>query len=60
MKTMIKFYDTCSLILNANNLFNEKEDKFLISSITLEELENIKSSNTKDLDNKFAVRQLIR
>lgn len=57
---MIKFYDTCSLILNANNLFNEKEDKFLISSITLEELENIKSSNTKDLDNKFAVRQLIR
>ena len=57
---MIKFYDTSSLILNSNNLFSEGEDKFLISSITLNELENIKSSTTKDLDNKFAVRQLIR
>jgi hypothetical protein len=55
---MIKFYDTCSLILNAENLFKEKE-KFVISSITLEELENIKTSNTKDIDNKIAVRHLL-
>ncbi len=55
---MIKFYDTCSLILNAKNLFNDNS-KFIISSITLEELENIKSSNTKDIDNKIAVRQLL-
>ncbi len=55
---MIKFYDTCSLILNANNLFNDNE-KFLISSITLKELENIKNSNVKDIDNKIAVRQLL-
>ena len=55
---MIKFYDTCSLILNSQNLFNDN-DKFIISSITLEELENIKTSNTKDIDNKIAVRQLL-
>ena len=55
---MIKFYDTCSLILNAQHLF-DNNDKFIISSITLEELENIKTSNTKDLDNKVAVRQLL-
>ena len=53
-----KFYDTCSLILNAENLFKDKE-KFIISSITLEELENIKTSNTKDIDNKIAVRHLL-
>ena len=58
MKRMIKFYDTCSLILNARHLF-DNDDKFIISSITLEELENIKTSNTKDLDNKVAVRQLL-
>ena len=53
-----KFYDTCSLILNAKHLF-DKNEHFIISSITLDELENIKTSNTKDLDNKIAVRQLI-
>ena len=55
---MIKFYDTCSLLLRANNLFDE-EEKFAISSITLEELENIKTSNLKDPDIKYAARKLL-
>lgn len=55
---MNKFYDTCSLILNKDNLFNTKE-KFIISSITLDELENLKSSSKTDLDNKIAVRHLL-
>ena len=37
----IKFYDTCSLLKKVNTLFDEQEE-FAISSITLEELENIK------------------
>ena len=55
---MIKFYDTCSLLLKANTLFDE-EEKFAISSITLEELENIKTSNAKDPDIKYAARKLL-
>lgn len=58
MMMMNKFYDTSSLILNANKLFNSKEP-FIISSITLEELEKIKSSNDKSIDIKIAVRQLL-
>lgn len=50
------FYDTCSLLNELNNAFNEK---FLISSITLKELENIKTSNNKDQDIKFRARRLI-
>lgn len=55
---MNKFYDTCSLILNKDNLFNTKE-RFIISSITLDELESLKSSSKTDLDNKIAVRHLL-
>lgn len=55
---MNKFYDTCSLILNKDNLFNTKE-RFIISSITLDELENLKNSSKTDLDNKIAVRHLL-
>ena len=53
-----RFYDTSSLLLRANNLFDTKE-KIAISSITLEELENIKTSTTKDADVKYAARKLI-
>ena len=53
-----KFYDTCSLLLKANNLFDTNE-KFAISSITLEELENIKTSSVKDPDVKYAARKLL-
>ena len=55
---MINFYDTSSLILNTKHLFQNNE-KFVISSITLEELENIKTSKNKDHDIKIAVRQLL-
>jgi predicted ribonuclease YlaK len=50
----VKFYDTCSLLLMPNI-----EEPFIISSITLEELENIKNSTTRDPDIKYAARQLL-
>lgn len=53
-----KFYDTCSLLLRAENLFDNGE-KIVISSITLSELENIKTSATKDADIKYAARRLL-
>lgn len=55
---MYKFYDTCSLLLKATDLFDE-EEHFAISSITLKELEYIKTANNKDEDVKFAARCLI-
>ena len=54
---MTKFYDTCSLLKKVDTLFDE--GKFAISSITLEELENIKTSANKDPDVKYAARKLI-
>ena len=56
--TDYRFYDTCSLLLKANTLFDDDE-KIAISSVTLEELENIKTSATKDIDIKYAARQLL-
>lgn len=53
----VKFYDTSSLLLKAETLF-DTEEEFAISSITLEELENIKSSANKDSDVKHAARLL--
>lgn len=57
MEKKIKFYDTSSLLLKVDSLF-EKEEKFVISSITLEELENIKTAANKDADVKYAARKL--
>ena len=54
----IRFYDTCSLLLKANTLFDNNE-RFVISSIALEELENIKTSSTKDADTKYIARKLL-
>lgn len=54
---MIKFYDTSSLLLKVDTLFEENE-KFAISSITLEELEHIKTAANKDADVKYAARKL--
>lgn len=54
----IKFYDTSSLLLKADSLFDSQEE-FAISSITLKELENIKSSAHKDVDIKYAARKLV-
>ena len=53
-----KFYDTCSLLLKVDNLW-EEDSTIVISSITLEELEHIKTSVNKDPDVKFAARKLI-
>lgn len=57
-KKKIKFYDTSSLLLKVDTLF-EDDEKFAISSITLEELEKIKTSANKDADIKYAARKLI-
>lgn len=57
MEKKIKFYDTSSLLLKADSLF-EEEEKFAISSITLEELEHIKTAANKDADVKYAARKL--
>ena len=57
MKTY-KFYDTCSLLLKVDTLFDE-ENPIVISSITLNELENIKTAMNKDPDVKYAARKLL-
>lgn len=54
------FYDTSSLLLNADNLFNEGHPHFIISSITLNELENIKSSSKKDSEIKASAQKVLR
>lgn len=55
---MNKFYDTCSLLENQKEIFESKE-KFYISSITLNELENIKTSGTKDEETRYRARLLL-
>lgn len=55
---MIIFYDTCSLLHKLHSIF-ETEDKFYISNITLMELENIKTSSTKDEETKYNARLLL-
>ena len=54
---MIKFYDTCSLLDLQDKAF-ETNEKFFISNITLVELEQIKTSATKDEDTKYKARRL--
>ena len=54
----IKFYDTSSLLKQVDTLFDIDEE-IAISSITFEELENIKTSSNKDADVKYAARKLL-
>lgn len=54
----IKFYDTCSLLSAGENIFNQ-EDKFLVSSITFNELEHIKTAVNKDSETKYNARLLL-
>lgn len=56
--TDVYFYDTCSLLLAGEKLF-EQEKKFIISSITFKELEQIKTSSHKDDDIKYSARLLL-
>lgn len=58
MNNNIIFYDTCSLLFELENAFNSNE-KFYISSITLNELENIKTSAYKDEEIKYNARKLL-
>lgn len=53
----MKFYDTCSLLKKLDNLF--EEEYFVISSVTIEELEGIKTSVTKDPETKYSARKLL-
>jgi PhoH-like ATPase len=55
---MAVFYDTSSLLEVGEGAFNGAP--FYISSVTLEELENIKTSATKSEDTKFKARRLTR
>ena len=55
-----KFYDTCSLLKNADNMFQEENVTIAISSITLEEIENIKTALNKDADVKYSARKALR
>lgn len=52
------FYDTCTLLDAQRDAF-ESNDKFYISSITINELENIKTSGTKDEETKYNARTLL-
>ena len=54
---MIKFYDTNAVLELQEKIFDER---FVISSVTLEELENIKTSGTKSEDVKFKARKIAR
>lgn len=58
MTTNHLFFDTCSL-LNAQEKAFELDDKFYISSITLKELEGIKTSGTKDEETKYHARKIL-
>lgn len=59
MKMIYNFYDTCSL-LTKGTLLEDKNEQIIISSITLDELENIKTSTNKDANIKYTARQLLR
>ena len=52
------FYDTCALLEAQQTVF-EEDAKILISSITINELEDIKTSGRKDEDVKYAARKLL-
>ena len=56
---MYNFYDTSSLLLKANTLFEDPTEKIVISSITLKELEEIKTMYNKTSDIKFAARHVL-
>ena len=54
-----KFFDTCSLLLKANHLFDDDSYKTVISSISLQELEDIKTASNKDAEIKYSARKLL-
>ena len=61
MKMTNKYFDTSSLLLLADSLFGDvkENENIIITSITLNELEHIKTSANKDQSVKYAARQLL-
>lgn len=60
MKTMNKFFDTSSLLLLGDSIFDKELDyNMFITSVTLNELEHIKTAANKDQSVKYAARQLL-
>jgi predicted nucleic acid-binding protein len=57
MEHDIRFYDTSALLALGEQM---PEEKIMISSITLNELERIKVSSTKDSDTKYLARQILK
>ena len=55
-----KFFDTSSLLIAADELFLNPEERIHISSITLNELENIKTAQNKDFEIKYKAAQLVK
>ena len=55
-----KFYDTCSLLKLAADLEIDESERIVISSVTLSELEHIKTATNKDAEVKAAARKLTR
>lgn len=56
---MYNFYDTSSLLMRATTLFDDPEEKIIISTITLGELEEIKTAYNKTPDIRCAARQVL-
>ena len=52
------FYDTSSLLLRSQNLYDDPTENIIISSISLFELENIKTARFKSEEVKYQARQL--
>ena len=55
-----KCYDTCSLLAQAEDLFTSDDYTLIITSITFEELEHIKTASNKDADVKHAARKVLQ
>ena len=53
----LKFYDTCALLELQNKIL---ESDFVLSSVSLYELEHIKVSKNKDEETKYKARKVIR
>lgn len=53
---MINFYDTSALLATNNNNY---EEPFIISSITLDELNNLKDNKTKTSETRSKARQVL-
>lgn len=55
-----RFYDTSSLLLIVDELFSNPNELIHISSITLNELEYIKTAQNKDFEIKYKAAQLVK